>query len=46
MYWLFLYASKDLFSQSTTVKPSQNFLISLTNAELSAHPAGFNGQFI
>ena len=29
MYWLFMYAPKYIFSQTTAVKPSQNFLIFL-----------------
>ena len=44
MYWLFMYASKYIFSQTTAVKPSQNFLISLKKTEFTDLSAGWNSS--
>ena len=40
LYWLFIYASKDIFSQTTIVKLSQNWLISLKLSEFTELPTG------
>ena len=44
MYWLFMYASKYIFSQTTAVKTSQNFLISLKKTEFTDLSTGWNSS--
>ena len=42
LFWLFMYASKYIFSQTTIVKLSQNFLIPSNKTEFTEHPTGYS----